>query len=376
MGANYQTIPTDSLSTTQIHPVVPSVQAIILPSDSATQISIARTPINLIPVDTIRVSHRNIPATTQYSLATKTTKPAISEQDSIQFNLKGATQQKVNWSMMFESYGTFNDSTNSQVHPLFITESNDNSTNQNFKKPAALLSKTTTKQQNYNTETKEIETTIVKNLPLHNDWLFGLLVLSVVLLGWLRLRASRYITNLLHAILYPAFTEKLSRNNISNSLPSFLLYLLFYFNSALFIYEVTTIFNQSFLGLQGIIVLPVAFGFLFVIMAMKSLIYRLSGKIFNTSDAVNAYLAQSSAMSKAFAIFLTPFILLIPFTEGIIPLVLIKTVLTIFIFLYLTQTIRGIRNNFVSLLSGYYIILYLCALEIVPLSMLYKVLFK
>jgi hypothetical protein len=376
MGVNYQTISTDSLSKAQIHPVVQPVQTIISPGDSTPQISVVRAPIHLIRVDTIKMSHRNRPTTTQHSPVTKITKPAISDQDSILFNLKGATQQNVNWPMIFESYGTFNDSTNTQIHSLFITESSNNSTNQNLKKSTALSSKTTTKQQKYNTETKEIETTIVKDLPLHNDWLFGLLVLSVVLLGWLRLRASRYITDLLHAILYPAFTEKLSRNNISNSQPSFLLYLLFYFNSSLFIYEVTTIFNQSFLGLQGIAILPGAFGFLFVIMTLKALIYRLSGKIFNTSNAVNTYLTQSSAMSKAFSIFLTPFILLIPFTEGTILIILIKTVLTIFIFLYLTQTIRGIRNNFVSLLSGYYIILYLCALEIVPLSLLYKVLFK
>ncbi|MGQ1947399.1 DUF4271 domain-containing protein [Geofilum sp. OHC36d9] len=373
MGVNYQTISTDSLSKAQTLPVVQPVQAIIAPGDSTHQISVARSPIHLIQIDSIRMSRRNIPATTQHSPVKKITKPAISNQDSILFNLKGAAQQKVNWSMIFESYDNFNDTINTQIHPIFISNKNNENKTQNIKK-AVVPPKTTVEQKKYRTEIKETET-IVKE-PLHNDWFFGLLVLSVVLLGWIRLRSSRYITDLMHAILYPDFTGKLSRNNISNSQPSFLLYLLFYFNSSVLIYEITTRLNQPFLGLQGALILPVAFVFLFTIMTMKALVYRLSGKIFNTSDAVNAYLAQSSAMSKAFAIFLTPFILLIPFTEGITLNVLIKTALTLFIFLYLIQTIRGIRNNLVSLLSGYYIILYLCALEIVPLSLLYKVLFK
>ena len=372
MGVNYQTI-SDSLPKAQIQPVIQPAQTTIATGDSIPQISVARTPIHLIPIDTTRMSRRNVRTTTQQPPVKKTAKPAISEQDSLLFNLKGATQQKVNWPMIFESYGNFNDTINTQIHPNFLNNQNTENKTQNFNE-SVLPSKTKTETQNYRTEIKKNEP--IAKEPLHNDWFFGLLALSVVLLGWIRLRSSRYITDLLHAILYPNFTGKLSRSNISNSQPSFLLYLLFYFNSTILIYEITTRLNQPFLGLQGAIVLPVAFGFLFTIMTLKALVYRVSGKIFNTSDAINAYLAQSSAMSKAFAIFLTPFILLIPFTEGATLNVLIKTALILFIFLYLIQTIRGIRNNLVSLLSVYYIILYLCALEIVPLSLLYKVLFK
>jgi hypothetical protein len=113
-----------------------------------------------------------------------------------------------------------------------------------------------------------------------------------------------------------------------------------------------------------------------VLLTAQLITYRLVGKIFDTSDAISRYLSSASATSKAFAVILLPIIVLFPFSEPPLQEALIKTGLGLFIALYLIQLTHGIRTNFSNLLSGYYIILYLCALEILPLAILYKVLFK
>jgi hypothetical protein len=211
---------------------------------------------------------------------------------------------------------------------------------------------------------------------LQQDWFIAVLVGMVLVTGLARMNWYRYLKDVMLTIFFPSFTSKLGSANASNFAPSFILGALFYFNSSIFVFQILTHYERSIVGVEGPLMLPVILTVMFVLFTAKIIAYRIVGKIFGTSHAISQYLSSASATSKAFAVILLPIIVLLPFSEPVLQVGLIKTGIGVFIALYLIQLTHGIRANFSNLLSGYYIILYLCALEILPLAILYKVLFK
>jgi hypothetical protein len=229
------------------------------------------------------------------------------------------------------------------------------------------------------------QTTPVQQIPfdgtvekptLQQDWFIALLVGVVLVTGLVRMNWYRYLKDVMLTIFFPTFTSKLGSANASNFMPSLILGTLFYINSTLFTFQILTHYRRPIAGFEGALMLPVILVFLFLLFTAKIIAYRIIGKIFDTSSAINRYLSSASATSKAFAVLLLPIIVLFPFSEPVLQEGLIRTGIGMFIALYLIQLTHGIRANFSNLLSGYYIILYLCALEILPLAILYKVLFK
>lgn len=211
---------------------------------------------------------------------------------------------------------------------------------------------------------------------LQQDWFIALLVGVVLVTGLVRMNWYRYLKDVMLTIFFPSFTSKLGSANASNFMPSLILGALFYINSSIFTFQILTHYQRPIAGIEGPLMLPVILAFLFVLFTAKIIAYRIIGKIFGTSSPIGHYLSSASATSKAFAVILLPIIVLFPFSEPLLQEGLIRTGIGVFIALYLIQLTHGIRANFSNLLSGYYIILYLCALEILPLAILYKVLFK
>lgn len=211
---------------------------------------------------------------------------------------------------------------------------------------------------------------------LQADWMIGLLALAVLLGGLIRMNWYRYLKEVFLSLLYPSFSEKIEGNNASNALPSFLMNVLFYATSSIFIYQTLVLFEKPFAGMEGPIRLPLIAALLIVLLTAKSLVYHLVALIFDVRPATRRYLSYAGIATKAFGVLLLPLIVLLPFVDNTLQIYLIKGGIGLFSALYLLQLSHSIRTNFRSLVSGYYIILYLCSLEILPLALLFKVLFK
>lgn len=214
-----------------------------------------------------------------------------------------------------------------------------------------------------------------KENQLHSDWFIAVLVFLLISTGLVRMNWYRYLRTVMLTIFYPSFTAKLGNTNISNYIPSLILSSLFYVNISVFTFETLTIYERPFIGLEGVIIIPVLILFYFLLFTGKVLAYRFVAFVFDTKRQVHQYLTASSAMSKAYGVLLLPIMILLPFVEPNFTDYLIKIGIGLFIALYMIQLSNGLRSNFSNLFSGYYIILYLCALEILPLAVLYKVLF-
>ncbi len=208
------------------------------------------------------------------------------------------------------------------------------------------------------------------------DWFLGVIVVLVAITGIVRYKWQKYMNDVFNAVLFSNIAGKLKNSTSrSDKTASFWMGFLFYSSFSVFLFETMRLSDRTFLGLSEWKLLLSIMGFLVVVFTLKLVVYRFVGWLFDVRKPIIEYLYQSSVMSKAFGIILMPLIVVFPFMEPQAREWIPKVGFTVFILLYLLQIGRGIGANLRNTLSGYYIILYLCALEILPLSILYKVLF-
>ena len=336
-----------------------------------TQLSIPQRRIELIQPDSAKEAARS----RVYRPAPPPPPPKLSLQDSLELNLIGGDSLYTNWDFCADISSSLPPSEFTAIGDSLLISGGTTTADSvavdslTIAEPIAHTTHTSTQKQ------APIEV-LVEKPGLQQDWFIALLVGMVLLTGLVRMNWYRYLKDVMLTIFFPSFTSKLGSGNASNFMPSFILGALFYFNSTIFTFQILTCYQRPMAGVEGPLMLPVILAFLFVLFTAKFITYRIIGKIFDTSNAINHYLSSASASSKAFAVMLLPIIVLLPFSQPHIQEALIKTGVGLFIVLYLIQLTHGMRTNFSNLLSGYYIILYLCALEILPLAILYKVLFK
>jgi len=365
---NQQSVKTDSVNSTIMVPQINIPSSINI----NTQLSIPRPRIKLIDPDTVKqVNKPRI-----YRPAPPPPPAELSHKDSIEMNLINGDSLYTNWNFSTDLALTLSHDDFSAIgDSMLISDlkhSNDSVTNDTVAKSEPLSNKSHTTNQTKQLLTNEY----VEKPQLQQDWFIGLIATMILITGLVRMNWYRYLKDVMLTIFFPSFTSKLSRSNVSNFLPSFILGALFYFNSTIFTYQILTHYHRPIAGINGPLMLPVILSFLFILFTAKIITYRIVGKIFDTSNSITHYLSSASASSKAFGVLVLPIIVFLPFTEPNIQEILIKTGIGLFTTLYLIQLGHGIRTNFSNLLSAYYIILYLCALEILPLAILYKVLFK
>lgn len=233
-------------------------------------------------------------------------------------------------------------------------------------------------KENYTTAIKEQQSVVRVQrsaLDTQKDWLSGIVVLAVVALGFLRISSYKYLKELFSATFYFNVANKLFTSvNIRNSFPSIALDVLFLLNTGVFLFEAMVFFERSIFNLSGIVLLLVIIGVIVVYGGVKRTVYLMVGYVFDKQVAVREYLYNASLLSKVYGILLVPIIAIVPYVHALLVSQLIKIGAGLFILLFVIQLIRGGRIILQQSLSIFYLFLYFCALEILPLLILYKVL--
>lgn len=352
----------------------------LIKKDTIHSVGITRTQFNILEID------HNLPERFKQLIPKKTeSPPALSVQDSLKLNLKGNNQAFTNWHMsLMPGTQEFNDTAFSHFNPEILNAARlkkDNEFALTDSLSHLLVSESDSlRVSQHITHIEKGESVPEPQLmikpPLRADWFLAVLTISLLIAGFVRLNWGRYLNNMLQSIVFPNAMGKLEGSNVSNFYPSFVLGCLFYLNTSIFIFQILTLSDRSFLGFNSILIIPVVFAFLLILFSLKILAYKIVGHIFETKNLIRDYLFGASTMSKAYGILLLPIIVFIPFVDENIQSLLVKTGLGIFILLYLMQIARGVRIILSNTFSVYYIILYLCGLEILPLTILFKVMFR
>jgi len=209
----------------------------------------------------------------------------------------------------------------------------------------------------------------------HKEWMSGLIVLALVIAGFVRLSSYKYLYELFSAVRFQQSASKLYTTlNVQNQKPVFALSALFFISTALMIFEFVLNFGQANLKFTGILLYGIILVGLLLYFLVKQVMYRVVAMVFEVGGQTGEYLFNAGLLSQVYGLILLPIVCLVPFVDQSTGTFLLKIGVALFLFMYVIQLIRGAKIILRTSLSIFYMFLYFCALEILPLSILLKVL--
>jgi len=207
------------------------------------------------------------------------------------------------------------------------------------------------------------------------DSLFYLLVAILFYFALIRIFFEKYFNNLMTLFFRVSLRQQQIREQVLQTpLPSLLLNILFVVSGGLY---ACSLLHNSPIG-EGIN-LWVLYGWCMLILAViylvKFMVLKFIGWVFSISRATDIYIFVVFLVNKMMGIFLLPFLILITFSgedaRGIFTTISETMVVVLWIYRALAAY-RPVRNEIK--LTPFYFFLYLCAFEIAPLLLIYKVL--
>ncbi len=216
-----------------------------------------------------------------------------------------------------------------------------------------------------------------KPLPMQrNDWIAGIGLFVLILIAIIRFSFITYLHRLFRSVFnYQTAKSLFLEKNMRYIWGSILIGSLFFLNFSLFCtlcqknFKFTPNLEVSFLSYISLVVV------LLLIYAGKFILIKGLGYIFNRIEISKEYLHTVFIYNSNLGILLLPFTLSVPFIIGTCTrVVLLNLALFLVIILYVFRLVRGMKILFLKHVSILYSILYLCALEILPLIIVLKML--
>lgn len=205
-------------------------------------------------------------------------------------------------------------------------------------------------------------------------WIILVLMILFFGIGLIRFVFRSAFQNIIHAYYNEQVTQDISKeDSLVTSWPYIFLYLLFSASLGLFLLIYISAFgNSNLLTLENFLSLSAFVAVLFVV---KILLIRLVAAIFELQRVAREYIAVLYLMYFNSMLILMPFLLIVTF----VPVPYFKFLLTLFAILAAMLFIYKFIVTAFRLLgqlkfSIFYLILYLCALEIAPIMILIKAL--
>lgn len=207
------------------------------------------------------------------------------------------------------------------------------------------------------------------------DSLFFLLVLLLFYFALVRIFFEKYFNNLMTLFFRVSLRQQQIREQVLQTpLPSLLLNILFVLSAGLY---ATFLLHYSRIG-EGVnfwLLYAWCMAILTVIYLVKFMVLKFVGWVFSISRATDIYVFVVFLVNKMMGIFLLPFLILITFsdTEAREIFITISMAMVFVLWIYrVLAAYRPVRNEIK--LTPFYFFLYLCAFEIAPLLLIYKVL--
>jgi hypothetical protein len=207
------------------------------------------------------------------------------------------------------------------------------------------------------------------------DAMFYLLIVMLFYFAIVKLFFDKYLGNLLTLFFRASMRQQQLREQVLQSpFPSLLLNNLFVFSGGLYGAFLLRFYHYGNLNAFWVHFLYCTAA-LAVLYLLKFLILKIVGWIFNISRTVEAYLFVVFMTNKIIGIFLLPFLVLISLSGPLMTEIAITLSIVMICIFFVYRFLGGFSILHKEIkISGLHFILYLCAFEIAPLLLIYKVL--
>jgi len=211
--------------------------------------------------------------------------------------------------------------------------------------------------------------------PNSKDSLFYLIVAILFYFASIRIFFEKYFNNLLTLFFRVSLRQQQIREQVLQTpLPSLLLNILFVISAGLYACFLLH-YSRWGAGVRFWILYLNCMALLAAIYLVKFVVLKFIGWVFSISRATDIYIFIVFLVNKMLGIFLLPFLIVIIFSgqEGREVFITISLAMVFVLWGYrVLASYRPVRNEIK--LTPFYFLLYLCAFEIAPLLLIYKVL--
>jgi hypothetical protein len=211
--------------------------------------------------------------------------------------------------------------------------------------------------------------------PNSKDSLFYLIVAILFYFALIRIFYEKYFSNLLTLFFRVSLRQQQIREQVLQTpLPSLLLNILFVISAGLYACFLLH-YSRWGAGVNFWILYLNCMGLLAAIYLVKFVVLKFIGWVFSISRATDIYIFIVFLVNKMLGIFLLPFLIVIIFSgqEWREVFITISLAMVFVLWAYrVFASYRPVRNEIK--LTPFYFFLYLCAFELAPLLLIYKVL--
>jgi hypothetical protein len=205
------------------------------------------------------------------------------------------------------------------------------------------------------------------------NWLVIVLLGSLFILSWIKKLYQKYLVQIVSAVVDYQISNRLFRErNVLFRNVSFGLYLIFGLNIGLFIFYLIDFTGNPQLLPQKFASMLIYTAIVLFVYTVKSGTNRIIGYIFLAQEEFAEYNHNVNIFNKNIGLFLLPVVIAFPFIHEKLQPVVLYFGIGILIIMFLLRFYRGLQIIIRKGVSIFYLILYLCAIEILPVLLLLK----
>ncbi|NOR75350.1 MAG: DUF4271 domain-containing protein [Draconibacterium sp.] len=211
-----------------------------------------------------------------------------------------------------------------------------------------------------------------KNI-FNTDWITIIIILVLILFASVRIAYSKYIGYLFQSLIsYSTSFRMFGEKNYSISHAAFRLDIIFYITFSLFLYQIAKFFQLELIN-ENLPIYVVNLGVVIGYFILKKIAYYFVGLVFENAVETSEYLFNMDNFNRILGIVLFPVAVLINYYPFENPVFMVVTGILIVSVFYAFLLQRGILILLRKQFSIFYLFLYLCTLEFLPLFLIYNV---
>ncbi len=206
------------------------------------------------------------------------------------------------------------------------------------------------------------------------DWVLPVILVVVLLFIWIKIFYNKFFSFLANSLISYQLSVKLFREkNVLLKRVSLVLDVIYYIVLAFFLYESFTFLQISPARLTSYNLFLFFFNILILYAILRSIALRLFNYLFKTEPVISEFVHNNFIINKSIGIILFPVTIALCYMPESLAGILLVTGLTVLGAGIIFKIIRGYQIIIRKDILLFYLILYLCTLEILPLFIGYKV---
>ena len=208
---------------------------------------------------------------------------------------------------------------------------------------------------------------------IHPTWFFIYLMILLGFFAWIRLYYGNTLTQTIQAATNFQFATRMFNDNslLQRQLDN-ILYGLYFFTVSFLVFFLEIKFGQAPYGLNGGLLYLFNLALLTGLFFGRIVLMNLVGFLFDRLKIFQEYLYNTFIFNKLMGMMILPLLFFTVYTKGVLHEVIFWLTVGSVALVLSMRLFRGFVFSFKKDVSIIYMFLYLCALEIVPLTLLYR----